>query len=73
MEVGLAIPRSLRLPEYFPGKEGKARDTILEPLGNHYDAAKVECVMKNGQLQSVATVMAPFARSRIGDAICPAP
>jgi hypothetical protein len=29
--------------------------------------------MKNGQLQSVATVMAPFAKSMIGAAICLAP
>lgn len=28
--------------------------------------------MKNGQVQSVATIMAPFAKSTIGDDICPA-
>jgi hypothetical protein len=55
---------------------GHLADLIIvsgDPLKDINDAAKVECVMKNGQLQSVATVMAPFARSTIGAAICPAP
>jgi len=55
---------------------GHLADLIIvsgDPLTNIDDAAKVLCVMKNGQLQSVATVMAPFAKSDIGAAICPAP
>jgi Tol biopolymer transport system component len=55
---------------------GHLADLIIvsgDPLKNIDDAAKVECVMKNGQLQSVAAVMAPFASSTIGAAICPAP
>src|SRR5216683_306828 len=55
---------------------GHLADLIIvsgDPLKDIDDAAKVECVMKNGQLQSVASVMAPFARSTIGIAICPAP
>jgi imidazolonepropionase-like amidohydrolase len=55
---------------------GHLADLIIvsgDPLKNIDDAAKVECVMKNGQLQSVATVMAPFAKGTMGAAICPAP
>jgi Tol biopolymer transport system component/cytosine/adenosine deaminase-related metal-dependent hydrolase len=55
---------------------GHLADLIIvagDPLKNIDDAARVECVMKNGQLQSVASVMAPFARSTIGVSICPAP
>jgi Tol biopolymer transport system component len=55
---------------------GHLADLIIvsgDPLKDIDDAAKVECVMKNGQLQSAATVMAPFARSTIGAAICPSP
>ena len=55
---------------------GHLADLIIvsgDPLKNIDDAANVQCVMKNGQLQSVATIMAPFARSVIGAAICPAP
>jgi hypothetical protein len=44
-----------------------------DPLKHIDDAAQVECVIKNGQFQSVATVMAPFAKSTIGAAICSAP
>jgi adenine deaminase len=55
---------------------GHLADLIIasgDPLKNIDDAAKVECVMKNGQLQSVASVMAPFASSTIRAAMCPAP
>jgi hypothetical protein len=40
-----------------------------DPLKHIHNAAKVECVMKNGQFDSVATVMAPFAKSTIGAAM----
>src|SRR5579871_2170618 len=53
---------------------GHLADLIIvsgNPLKNINDTARVQCVMKNGQLQSVATIMAPFAKSTIGDDICP--
>lgn len=53
---------------------GHLADLIIvagDPLQNIDDAAKVECVAKNGQLQSVASIMAPFGKSEIGDSICP--
>jgi len=55
---------------------GHLADLVIvsgDPLKNIDDAIKVQCVMKNGQLQSVASIMAPFATSTIGTAICPAP
>jgi hypothetical protein len=54
---------------------GHLADLIIvsgDPLKNINDTARVQCVMKNGQLQSVADIMAPFAKSNIGDDICPA-
>ena len=44
-----------------------------DPLKHIDDAAKVKCVLKNAQFQSVVTVMASFAKGTIGAAICPAP
>jgi integrase len=61
----LGIPRPLRTVEHFPGKAGKARDTILEPLGNHYDAAKVECARR------VAAYLAVFKRLKDGEKMTP--
>jgi Tol biopolymer transport system component len=55
---------------------GHLADLIIvsgDPLKNIDDAARVQCVMKNGKLQSVASIMAPFASSTIGTAICPTP
>ena len=54
---------------------GKLADLIIvdgDPLKNIDDTIRVQCVMKNGFLQSVGTVMAPFAKSDTGNAICPA-
>ena len=54
---------------------GHLADLIIvagDPLQNIADATRVQCVMKNGQLHSVATIMAPFAKSDIGNTICPA-
>ena len=42
-----------------------------DPLKDITDATRVQCVMKNGFLQSVGNIMAPFAKSDIGMAICP--
>ncbi|NYF80244.1 amidohydrolase family protein [Granulicella arctica] len=53
---------------------GHLADLIIvsgDPLKNIDDAARVQCVMKNGQLQSVGVIMAPFAKSNIGNNICP--
>ena len=54
---------------------GHLADLIIvsgDPLKDIDDAVNVQCVMKNGQLRSVASIMAPFAKSTIGAAICPA-
>ena len=54
---------------------GKLADLIIvsgDPLKNIDDVTRVECVAKNGKLQSVASVMAPFAKSDAGESICPA-
>jgi Tol biopolymer transport system component len=53
---------------------GHLADLIIvsgDPLQNIDDAAHVQCVMKNGHIQSLGAVMAPFAKSNIGDTICP--
>lgn len=52
---------------------GHLADLIIvggNPLENIDDAARVQCVAKNGKLQSVSSVMAPFGRSEIGEDIC---
>ncbi len=54
---------------------GKLADLIIvsgDPLKNINDAIRVQCVMKNGHLQSVADISALFAKSTIGSDICPA-
>ena len=53
---------------------GKLADLIIvsgDPLKDIQDTSRVECVMKNGVLQSVAAIMAPFASSHSGTSICP--
>ena len=54
----------------------KFADLILvegDPLADINDVSKVQCVMKNGKLMSVAEIMRPFVASTSGDDICPAP
>lgn len=54
---------------------GKLADLILvkgDPLMDINAAAEVQCVMENGFLRSVGEVMAPFARSSIGNEVCSA-
>ncbi|MEO6801821.1 MAG: amidohydrolase family protein [Granulicella sp.] len=54
---------------------GKLADLLIvsgDPLKNIDDAARIQCVMKNGQLQSVASIMAPFVTVSTGNSICPA-
>jgi imidazolonepropionase-like amidohydrolase len=53
---------------------GKLADLIIvsgDPLKNIDDVAKVQCVAKNGKVESVAAIMAPFAKSTTGEDICP--
>ena len=53
---------------------GRLADLIIvsgDPLKNIDDVTRVECVAKNGKLQSVASIMAPFAKSDIGETVCP--
>ncbi|WP_260705919.1 amidohydrolase family protein [Edaphobacter flagellatus] len=53
---------------------GRLADLIIvagDPLKNIDDVARVQCVAKNGKLESVASIMAPFAKSGIGESICP--
>jgi Tol biopolymer transport system component/imidazolonepropionase-like amidohydrolase len=55
---------------------GKLADLVIvsgNPLKNINDAAAVECVMENGVLRSVGTILAPFVKGNTtGDGICPA-
>jgi hypothetical protein len=53
---------------------GHLADLIIvsgDPLTNIDDVTKVQCVAKNGKLESVASIMAPFAKSDIGENVCP--
>jgi len=56
---------------------GKLADLIIvsgDPLKNIKDAAAVQCVMENGVLRSVGSVMAPFVSGNtIGNEVCPLP
>ena len=87
VKYGLAPWQALETATILPAKAygltkdlgtlepGKLADLIIvdgDPLKNINDTMRVECVMKNGFLQSVGTVMAPFAKSDTGNAICPA-
>ena len=55
---------------------GKLADLIIvsgDPLKNINDAAAVQCVMANGVLRSVGSIMAPFVPGNTtGNATCPA-
>lgn len=55
---------------------GKLADLVIvsgDPLKNIDDAAKVQCVMVNGTLRSVGTIMAPFVKGdTTGNTVCPA-
>ena len=54
---------------------GYLADMILvsgDPLTNIKDVTRVQCVMKNGTMHSVAEIMAPFLKSDTGSDICPA-
>jgi Tol biopolymer transport system component/imidazolonepropionase-like amidohydrolase len=53
---------------------GHLADLIIvsgDPLTNIDDLTNVECIVKNGKLQSVASIMAPFAKSSLGESVCP--
>jgi Tol biopolymer transport system component len=54
---------------------GYLADMILvqgDPLKDIKDITRVQCVMKNGEMHSVASIMAPFVKSDLGEDICPA-
>jgi Tol biopolymer transport system component len=86
VRFGLAPWQALETATSFPAKAfgltkdlgtiepGKLADLIIvsgDPLKDINDAARVQCVMKNGSLQSVGAIMAPFAADSTGDSICP--
>jgi Tol biopolymer transport system component len=86
VRFGLAPWQALETATSFPAKAfgltkdlgtiepGKLADLIIvsgDPLKDINDAARVQCVMKNGSLQSVGAIMAPFAAGSTGDSICP--
>jgi imidazolonepropionase-like amidohydrolase len=54
-----------------PGHLADLIITAGDPLENIKDATRVECVMKNGSLWSVAQVAAPFAKIDAGADLCP--
>ena len=87
VRFGLAPWQALETATWLPAKAfdltkdfgtiepGKLADLVIvsgDPLKNINDAARVQCVMKNGVLQSVGAIMAPFAKSTTGVAMCPA-
>jgi Tol biopolymer transport system component len=52
---------------------GHLADLIIvagDPLKEIDDVARVQCVAKNGKLQSVASILEPFAKSDLGEGIC---
>jgi hypothetical protein len=52
---------------------GRLADLMIvegNPLENIDDLARVQCVAKNGKLQSVASLLEPFAKSDLGESIC---
>jgi Tol biopolymer transport system component len=55
-----------------PGHLADLIITAGDPLKNINDTIRVECVMKNGNIQSVADIAAPFAKLNAGQDICPA-
>jgi Tol biopolymer transport system component len=86
VKFGLAPWQALETATWLPARAyglirdlgtiepGKLADLIIvsgDPLTDISAAANVQCVMKNGLLQSVATVMMPFAISSTGNSICP--
>jgi hypothetical protein len=87
VKYGLAPWQALETATSLPAKayglesdlgtleSGHLADLIIvagDPLKNINDVTRVQCVAKNGKLQSVADIMAPFAKSNIGESICPA-
>lgn len=56
-------------------EQGKLADMILidgDPVSDINDITQVQCVMKNGRLQSVAEIAAPFQKLSTGAAVCSA-
>ena len=55
-----------------PGHLADLIITAGDPLKNIDDTNRVECVMKNGELWSVAAIAAPFAKVNAGAVMCAA-
>jgi hypothetical protein len=88
VQFGLAPWQALETATSIPAKAygldkdlgtlapGKLADLILvsgDPLKDINDVAKVQCVARNGDLHSVAEILAPFAPAATsGKEICPA-
>ena len=54
-------------------ESGKLADLILvegDPLTDIKDVTKVQCVMKNGRIQSVAQIASPFVKLSTGEDVC---
>jgi hypothetical protein len=77
LETATVLPaRAFRLEHDLgtltPGHLADLIITAGDPLKDINDAARVECVMKNGVLESVSEIDAPFAKVTAGEDICPA-
>ena len=87
VKFGMRPWQSLETASYIPAKAfgldrdlgtlapGKLADLIItdgDPLINIDDVARVQCVMHNGIIESVAAIAAPFAKLDTGNNICPA-
>lgn len=78
LETATSIPaRAFGLSKDLGTLEpGKLADLIIvtgDPLKNIDDTANVQCVMVNGVLRSVGTVIEPFAKGdTTGNTVCPA-
>lgn len=86
VKFGLQPWQALETVTYLPAKayglltdlgtleKGKLADLIIvsgDPLQHIEDAAKVQCVMKNGELLSVGNIIAPFAPGNsTGQQVC---